>query len=132
MSQCAAIKPSGERCKAQAMSSDQWCYTHSPATADARARSTRKGGLTGGRGRPKTTLARIHEAHDFIDNQLRQLLEGVTAPRISAVAGKWANSKLKAIELEYKLLEHEQAKEELAELKQSIDDQRGDEGRRWR
>jgi hypothetical protein len=59
MSRCAAIKPNGERCKAEAMPEAGWCWSHHPDYEEARRRRASKGGKRGGRGRPTSELARL-------------------------------------------------------------------------
>jgi hypothetical protein len=46
---CTAIKATGERCKAGAISGSEWCWNHDPAHAEKRRRHGSKGGRRGGR-----------------------------------------------------------------------------------
>ena len=113
MAKCAAIKADGTRCQAQAMSSDDKCYTHSPKTAAARQRTNQRGGRTGGRGRPKV---RVDEVYKLADKQIESLTDRSVDPKRSAVMAQWAHIKLRAAETERKLIEHAELEEKVAQL----------------
>ena len=113
MATCAAIKSDGTRCQAQAMNNDDKCYTHSPATAEARARTNRRGGKTGGRGRPKV---RVDEVYKLADEQIEGLKNRTTDPRKSAIMVQWANCKLKAIETERRVIDQAELEQKVAEF----------------
>jgi hypothetical protein len=102
MSQCAAIKADGTRCKAQAMSGKDQCFTHDPEVAERRQRSKVKGGKTGGRGRPKVRLDNIYA---FAQSQLEGLLDRTIDPRRSSVAVQWCHVQIKCLEQERKLVD---------------------------
>ena len=89
MAKCAAIKADGTLCQAQAMSSDDKCYTHSPKTAAARQRTNQRGGRTGGRGRPKV---RVDEVYKLADKQIESLTDRSVDPKRSAVGAYQASS----------------------------------------
>jgi hypothetical protein len=59
MARCAGITAAGERCKAEAMPSEQWCWNHHPDHEQARRRRASKGGKRGGRGRPIAELGAL-------------------------------------------------------------------------
>ena len=59
MHRCAAIKANGERCKADAMSGAEWCYSHHPDRAEQRSRNASRGGKSGGRGRSNNELGEV-------------------------------------------------------------------------
>ncbi len=113
MARCAAIKADGTRCKAQAMSNKDQCFTHDPEVAERRQRSKVKGGKTRGRGRPKVRLDTIYS---FAEAQLEGLFDRTVAPRRSAVAVQWCNLQIKAIETERKLIEHQELEEKVRAL----------------
>ena len=97
MSSCARIKGDGERCGARAMEGAEWCYGHDPARAGERKRNARKGGKSGGRGRPQTETASLKK-------EIRSVIGGVLGGQIpqgrGAVVLQGFNTLLRAHELE--------------------------------
>ena len=104
MARCAAIKPCGERCKAEAMPEAEWCYSHHPDHAEDRRRRASRAGKTGGRGRPATELRDVKAlCEDLTD----RVLAGSLLPGPAAVANQLINTRLRAIEQERKNRETE-------------------------
>lgn len=113
MATCAAIKANGTRCQAQAMTGDDKCYTHSPATAEARKRTNRRGGKTGGRGRPKL---KVDEVYKLADKQIGLLEAEAIDTRVSAIMAQWAQIKLRAIETERKVIDQAELEQKVADI----------------
>ena len=97
MGSCARIKGDGERCGARAMEGAEWCYGHDPARAQERKRNARKGGRSGGKGRPQAETAALKR-------EVRSVIGGVLSGQIpqgrGAVALQGFNTLLRAHELE--------------------------------
>ena len=97
MSPCAYIKSGGERCKARAMEGYDTCYSHRPDLAGERRRNARKGGKSGGRGRPQTET-------DGLKQEIRSVIGGVLAGKIpqgrAAIMFQGFNALLRVHELE--------------------------------
>lgn len=130
MSVCSAIKPSGDRCRAQAMHDSQWCYVHDPDLADKRQRNNRKGGKRGGRGRGSGELVGIKDLLSELTDRVLGV-EG-TEPLgtgAAAVANQLINTRLRAAELERRLREEEELLVRIEQLEQAAEQQKG--GRRW-
>ncbi len=88
MAFCSGIKADGGRCKAQAMSSAEWCISHHPDKADARRRRASKGGRSGGRGRPTSELIRLRDRFEELADAV---LTGKIGRADGAVAGQLLN-----------------------------------------
>ena len=97
MSSCARIKGDGEGCGARAMEGAEWCYGHDPARAAERKRNARKGGRSGGKGRPQTETAALKK-------EIRSVIGGVLGGQIpqgrGAVVLQGFNTLLRLHELE--------------------------------
>jgi hypothetical protein len=108
---CSFIKPTGERCRAQPMRSEQWCYVHHPDLTHKRQAASRKGGHRGGRGRP------VAELQD-VKRQLRELADSVmggdTDRGDAAVAGQLLGTYIRAVSVEAKLREVEKLEGRIA------------------
>ncbi len=123
MARCAAIKPSGERCKAEAMPEAEWCYSHHPDHAEDRRRRASRAGKTGGRGRPATELRDVKAlCEDLTD----RVLAGSLLPGPAAVANQLINTRLRAIEQERKNKEADELEARIEALEQEREG-----GRRW-
>ena len=99
MARCAAIKPDGERCKAEAMPDAEWCYSHHPDYAEVRRRRASRGGKTGGRGRPATELKDVKA---LLEDLTERVLAGDLETGKAAVANQLVNTRLRALEQERK------------------------------
>ena len=123
MAICSYLKPTGERCRAQPMRSEQWCYVHHPDLADRRQAASRKGGHRGGRGRP------VAELQD-VKRQLRKLADAVMAGEAdrgdAAVAGQLLGTYIRAVSVEVKLKEVLEMEERIEALEQAREG-----GSRW-
>ena len=70
---CAAITRVGERCKAEA-THGSYCWNHAPEFADERKQRARRGGRTGGNGRPGS--GEVVEAKKYTRGIIAKLLKG--------------------------------------------------------
>lgn len=119
MAQCEATKANGERCKVAAMPGASTCWGHDPAKAEQRRAIARKGGQTGGQGRPAshTELA-----------ELRTLLKGLTGAALKgtyergtvAVVNQVIQSRLRLVEVERRLYEQDELEARLAALEAQL------------
>jgi hypothetical protein len=127
MSQCAGITAAGERCKGQAISNSQYCFSHSPDHAEARKQRASKGGKRGGRGRPQVELANLKSRlSDLADD----VLEGKVDRSTAAVASQVLNVYLRAVSVELKVREQEELLERVEQLELLLE-ARSSEGQRW-
>src|SRR5215210_2115539 len=118
MARCAAIKPDGERCKVEAISDADWCWSHHPDYEQARRRRASKGGKRGGRGRPQVELANIKER---LSGLADDVLEGGVDRSDAAVAGQLLNTVIRAIGMEMKVREVEDIERQVEELRDLIE-----------
>lgn len=127
MARCQAIKADGERCRAEAKGSAEWCYSHDPARASERSRNARRGGKAGGRGR----ISEIPEIKSLLSRLTTEVLAGVSPTARYAVANQLINTRLRAVELERKIHETEEleARIEALETKAGVEPNEG--RRRW-
>jgi hypothetical protein len=125
MARCAAIKPNGERCKAEAMPDAEWCYSHHPDYAEERRRRASRGGKTGGRGRPATELKDVKA---LLEDLTERVLAGDLDTGRAAVANQLVNTRLRAIEQERKIKETEELEGRIEALERAQERGAG----RWR
>ncbi len=118
MARCAAIKPDGERCKVEAISDADWCWSHHPDYEQARRRRASRGGKRGGRGRPQAELGEIK-------GRLSDLVDGVLAGEVdrsdAAVSGQLLNTIIRAIGMEMKVREMEELAREVEEIREALE-----------
>ncbi len=99
-----------------------YCYSHRDDLADERRRHARKGGMSGGRGRPNSELVEIRSI-------LRELTEGVISGEIdtgpAAVAGQLLNARIRAVEVSRRSLDMGELLERLEAVEQAADRLRG-------
>jgi len=126
MARCAAIKPDGERCKVEAISDADWCWSHHPDYEQARRRRASKGGKRGGRGRPQVELANIKER---LSGLADDVLEGGVDRSDAAVAGQLLNTVIRAIGMEMKVREVEDLAREVEDMRDALEQRKGD--RQW-
>jgi hypothetical protein len=88
LARCAAIKPNGERCKAEAIPAEEWCWSHHPDHEEQRRRRASKGGRRGGRGRPSAELARLQARFEDL---AEKVLSGEIERGVGAVVGQLLN-----------------------------------------
>jgi hypothetical protein len=88
MALCSGIRADGGRCRAQAISDSQWCFSHHPDYEEQRRRRASKGGKRGGRGRPSVELVRLQARFEEL---AEKVLSGEVERGIGAVAGQLLN-----------------------------------------
>jgi hypothetical protein len=119
---CAAITSGGSRCKLEATTGSNYCWSHSPETAAARKQRARKGGKTRGTGELAEIKRSIREA-------IEEVKDGTVGRGIGAVVFQGFNDLLKAIETERRIREQDELEARIAELEQAAEGQKG--GRNW-
>ena len=108
MARCAAIKPSGERCKVEAIPDAEWCWSHHPDHAEERRRRAARGGRAGGRGRTNHELTAIKDLLEDLTNRVLQTEGYAPLSRgAAAVANQLLNTRLRAVEQERRNKESE-------------------------
>ena len=127
MSRCVATKPNGERCKIEAISDAEWCWSHHPDYEQARRRRASKAGKRGGRGRPQAELANIKER---LSELATDVLEGRQDKGVAAVASQVLNVYLRAVSVELKAREQLELIERLEVLEEQLEHKNGG-NRRW-
>jgi hypothetical protein len=121
MARCAAIKASGERCKAQAMTGYQQCYIHAPELAEKRKHTNRKGGRTGGRGR--TGPGEVRKIQNQIRAVIGKVLDGSLNKGTGSVVFAGFHTLLRAVEVERRLVELSELEGRMAELESLLEQQ---------
>ena len=124
MSLCAGIKADGGRCGAQAITGNQWCFSHHPDYEEQRRRRASKGGRRGGRGRPVGELAALRVENAEIRRRLLEGGEEGLAPNVAAVAVQSLNADARLIVAALKAREQEELVERLEELETLMQRQR--------
>ncbi len=123
MNRCAAIKANGERCKAEAISLAEWCWSHHPDYQHQRRRRASKAGKRGGRGRPQVELASIKaQLQDLADSVLDGSLERGSA----AVVSQILNVYLRAVSVELQAREQLELVERLEALEEALEARKED------
>jgi hypothetical protein len=121
LTKCSAIKPNGERCKADAIDHAEWCWSHHPDYQEQRRRRASKGGRSGGRGRPQLEFIRLQERFEELANKVLvgELDRGkaVVAGQLLQGARACMRDRLKAVEQEELITRLEQVEAELESRK---------------
>lgn len=113
MPSCSGIKADGGRCRAQAISNSQYCFSHDPDHAEARKQRARRGGKRGGRGRPGADLTDLkRDVRSVIDG----VLDGTILQGPGAVALQGYNTLLRAAKVELEVREQTELVERLEAL----------------
>ena len=86
MALCSGIRADGGRCRAQAISDSQWCFSHHPDYEEQRRRRASKGGKRGGRGRPSVELVRLQARFEEL---AEKVLSGEVERGVGAVPGSF-------------------------------------------
>lgn len=113
MSVCGYIKESGERCKAQPMRGEGYCYAHHPDLEERRTAASRRGGRTGGRGRAKPGKGDIKEVKAWLLELAHRVEAGELEAKDGTAVSQILNIWLRGIETERKLKEQEELAERL-------------------
>lgn len=122
MSVCSGIRADGGRCKAQAITDSQWCFSHHPDYEQARRRRASKGGKRGGRGRPQAELSDIKtRLSDLAD----AVLEGHQDRADAAVVGQLFNTYLRAVAVELRAREQVELIERFEALEEGLAQRKG-------
>jgi hypothetical protein len=117
MGRCQRIKSDGTRCKLAATGSHGLCQAHDPSKQEERRQRARKGGKTGGRGRP---LTQINHVKDKILQLTEKVEKGDTLRGDAAVIFQGYNVYLSAVRTELKAKEQEQLEERLEALESAL------------
>ena len=88
MALCSGIRADGGRCKAQAITGSDYCFSHHPDYEEARQRRASRGGKRGGRGRPVSELARLQGRFEDL---AKKVLSGEVERSKAAVACQHLN-----------------------------------------
>jgi hypothetical protein len=115
---CTAIKATGERCKAGAISGSEWCWNHDPAHAEKRRRNGSRGGRRGGRGRPQ---AELKDIKDRLSELADNVLGGTVDRADAAVTSQILNVYLRALSTELKIKEQEELITRMENLEQVVE-----------
>ena len=91
MALCSGIRADGGRCRAQAISDSQWCFSHHPDYEEQRRRRASKGGKLGGRGRPSPATAELDRLRANFEELAEKVLSGEVERGVGAVAGQLLN-----------------------------------------
>jgi hypothetical protein len=128
MARCSGIRADGDRCRAQANRSSEYCVNHHPDYEDARRRRDSKGGKRGGRGRPVSELARLQGRFE----ELAELvLSGQVERGVGAVAGQLLSGARACVRDGLSAREQEELVERLGQLEEGLKQNEGGSGR-WR
>ena len=126
MARCAGITAAGDRCKAEAIPGEQWCWNHHPDHEQARRRRASKGGKSGGRGRPAVQLKDVKA---LLEDLTERVLAGELQTGPAAVANQLLNTRLRAIEMERKIKETEELEARIGALERAAEGRKG--ARTW-
>ena len=120
MALCGGIRADGGRCKAQAITDSQWCFSHHPDYEQARRRRASKGGKRGGRGRRSHTQAELSEVKSILRALAGGVLKGTTDRQDAAVVGQLLNTVIRAVSVELKAREQLEVVERLEALEEAL------------
>src|SRR5919202_1842584 len=115
--QCSGIRSAdGKRCRGEALPGSEFCYSHNPLYKEELRRAGARGGRIAGKGRPKASSRVIDEVIDEVDSAVRDARSG--EHKGMAAVAQLLQTKLKAVELRLKVVEHETWSEKLAEIEE--------------
>jgi hypothetical protein len=104
-SKCEHKKSSGEHCKAKALTTDRFCFFHSPAKARERRQARSAGGVSRSQKRavlpPNTEEERLQSPTDVCDllgATINQVRRGLIDSRIATTVGYLAGTLLRGME----------------------------------
>jgi hypothetical protein len=113
MPRCAGKKGDGTPCERIVGASQQYCYAHDPAFAEDRKRAASKAARSPAKGHSNTE---IREVKAQLKDLYAAVMEGVVGRQDAAVCTQICNTRLRAIELERKLHEHDELEGQWEEL----------------
>jgi hypothetical protein len=126
MAQCAEITRGGAACKAIPITGEDYCYAHHPDTVEERKRNGHRGGVRGGRGRPRVEMIAIKQ-------QLQSLADGVLDGSVqradAAVAGQLLNYLIAAIKVELQIKDQVEHDERITALEEKLAPRQGPRSR---
>ena len=123
MARCAAVKPDGTPCARIVDASQKYCYAHDARHQEARSRAASKAA----RSKPRRELQALRkQASKLYD----EVYSGEVEPKAGAVLTQITNTQARILELERKNRETEELEERLAQLEESLRQQKGGH-RRW-
>ena len=120
MSLCSGIRADGGRCRAQAISNSQWCFSHHPDYEEQRAARASKGGKRGGRGRPSPATGELVRLHGRFEELASKVLSGEVARGDGAVVAQLLNGARACVLGLLKAREQEELFERVAELERRL------------
>jgi len=121
LARCAAIKPDGERCKADAIGHAEWCWSHHPDHQDERRLRASRGGRRGGRGRPVAELTKLQERFEELASKV---LDGELDKGRAVVAGQLLQGARACIRDRLKAVEQLELIERLEVLEQQFEEKK--------
>ena len=108
---CAGITRGGERCRLEATSGSNYCWSHAPENANARKRRARKGGKSKGAGELTSLKRDIREV-------IEAVRDGSLERSVGAVLFQGYNTLLKAAETERRWYETQELERRLEALEE--------------
>ena len=100
---CEKIKSNGEKCRAMAKESSQYCFFHDPSVAEARKAAQRQGGQANGQEVLPADAADVplHSGKDvaaFLAETINQVRKGRVSPKVASTVGYLSSLLMKALE----------------------------------
>ena len=100
---CEKIKSDGQRCRAMAIASSQYCFFHDPSAAKAREAAQRQGGQANGSvvlpaDAPDVPLHSGKDVSAFLAETINQVRKGRVSPKIASTVGYLSSLLMKALE----------------------------------
>lgn len=110
---CAGKKGDGTPCERIVGASQTFCYAHDPAFAEDRKRAASKAARSPAKGRSNSE---IREIKAQLKDLYAAVLEGVVRRQDAAVCTQICNTRLRAIEVEGRVREHDELEGRWEEL----------------
>ena len=104
MGRCAGKKGDGTPCERIVSASQTYCYAHDPAFAEDRKRAASRAARSPAKGRSNSE---IREITGLLKDLYAAVLEGVVGRQDAAVCTQICNTRLRAIELQHRVAEHD-------------------------
>lgn len=124
---CSYIRDGGLRCKGRPVNGSDLCVAHHPDYQQVRQAGARRGGKTGGRGRPNVETRSIR---DQLNTLYARVESGKVSEKRGAVLCQIAGQMIRAADFERKIREVDDLEQRLREVEDVIEAER-EERKRW-
>ena len=122
---CTALTRAGMPCKGTPLPGLSVCISHSQAHRDALREAGRKGGRVAGRGRARSGASELRALRSRLADLADAVESGDVSPGVAHAVAALGNVRIRAVEVERKLIEHEELERRLEAIEAAERDRKG-------